>query len=52
MSEDRPSSGNRSWLEKLVQPFAQEPRSRQELLEVLRTAQRNEVLDLEALSII
>lgn len=52
MSEDRPSSGHRSWLEKLVQPFAQEPRSRQELLEVLRTAQRNEVLDLEALSII
>lgn len=52
MSEDRPSSGQKSWLGKLVQPFAQEPRNRPELLEVLRSAQRNEVLDVEALSII
>lgn len=52
MSEDRPSSGPKTWLEKLVQPFAHEPRNRQELLELLRDAQRNEVLDLEALTII
>ena len=52
MSEDRPSSGQKTWLEKLVQPFAQQPRNRQELLEVLRSAQHNEVLDIEALSII
>ena len=52
MSEDRPSNGQKTWLEKLVQPFAQQPRNRQELLEVLRCAQQNEVLDVEALSII
>lgn len=52
MSEDRPSSGQKTWLEKLVQPFAQQPRNRQELLEVLRSAHHNEVLDVEALSII
>lgn len=52
MSEDRPSNGQKSWLGKLVQPFAQQPRNRQELLEVLRSAQQSEVLDIEALSII
>lgn len=52
MSEDQPNSGQKTWLERLVQPFAQQPQNRQELLEVLRHAQRNEVLDLDALSII
>src|SRR5690606_25292012 len=51
-SQDRPSRGHRAWRERHAPAFDQEPRSRQELLEVLRTAQRNEVLDLEALSII
>lgn len=52
MSEDRSSNGQKSWLERLTQAFVQEPRNRQELLELLREAQRNEVLDIEALAII
>ena len=52
MSEDRSSNGHKSWLERLTQAFVHEPRNRQELLELLREAQRNEVLDIEALAII
>ena len=52
MSEDRSSSGQRSWLERLAQAFVHEPQNRQELLEILREAHQNEVLDIEALSII
>lgn len=52
MSDDRSSSGHKSWIDKLVQTFAHEPRTRQELLDLLREAQHNEVLDIEALSII
>lgn len=52
MSEDRSSNGHKSWLERLTQAFVHEPRNRQELLELLREAQRNEVLDVEALAII
>ena len=52
MSEDRSSNGQKSWLERLTQAFVHEPRNRQELLELLREAQRNEVLDVEALAII
>ncbi|MFG0807623.1 HlyC/CorC family transporter [Pseudomonas fluvialis] len=52
MSEDRSSSGQRSWLEKITQAFAHEPRSREELLELLREAQRNKLIDSEALSIV
>ena len=36
MSEDRSSSGQKSWLNRLTQAFAPEPKNRQELLEVLR----------------
>ncbi|SDS59213.1 magnesium and cobalt transporter [Halopseudomonas litoralis] len=52
MSDDRSSNGHKSWLERLTQAFVQEPRNRQELLELLREAQQNEVLDIEALAII
>ena len=52
MSEARSSNGHKSWLERLTQAFVHEPRNRQELLELLREAQRNEVLDVEALAII
>ncbi|WP_342245983.1 HlyC/CorC family transporter [Pseudomonas sp. OTU5201] len=52
MSEDRSSNGHRSWLEKLTQAFAHEPKSRQELLELLREAHQNKLLDSEALSIV
>ncbi|UAW99189.1 CBS domain-containing protein [Halopseudomonas nanhaiensis] len=52
MSEDRSTNGHKSWLDKLVQAFVHEPQSRQELLELLREAHANDVLDIEALSII
>lgn len=52
MSEDRSTNGHKSWLDKLVQAFVHEPKNRQELLELLREAHANEVLDIEALSII
>ncbi|SDR85297.1 magnesium and cobalt transporter [Halopseudomonas xinjiangensis] len=52
MSEDRSTNGHKSWLDRLVQAFVHEPQSRQELLELLREAHANDVLDIEALSII
>lgn len=52
MSEDRSSSGQKSWLNRLTQAFAPEPKNRQELLEVLREAHQNKLLDSEALSIV
>lgn len=52
MSEDRSTHGHKSWLDRLVQAFVHEPQSRQELLELLREAHANDVLDIEALSII
>ncbi|WP_022961299.1 HlyC/CorC family transporter [Halopseudomonas pelagia] len=52
MSEDRSTNGHKTWLDKLVQAFVHEPKNRQELLELLREAHANEVLDIEALSII
>ncbi|MFC3608653.1 HlyC/CorC family transporter [Stutzerimonas tarimensis] len=52
MSEDRSSNGQRSWLDKITQAFAHEPRNRQELLELLRDAHSNKLLDSEALAIV
>ncbi|WAJ36874.1 HlyC/CorC family transporter [Pseudomonas sp. GOM7] len=52
MSEDRSSNEQKSWFNKLTQAFAHEPRNRQELLEVLREAHQNKLLDSEALSIV
>ncbi|MBB1517999.1 HlyC/CorC family transporter [Aquipseudomonas guryensis] len=52
MSEDRSSNEQKSWLNKLTQAFAHEPRNRQELLEVLREAHQNKLLDSEALAIV
>ncbi len=52
MSEDNSSSGHKSWLEKLTQAFAQEPKTRQELFELLREANRNKLLDNDALAIV
>ncbi|QJD58923.1 HlyC/CorC family transporter [Pseudomonas sp. gcc21] len=52
MSEDRSTNGHKSWLDKIAQAFVHEPQNRQELLELLRGAHSNEVLDIEALSII
>jgi magnesium and cobalt transporter len=52
MSEDRSSNGQKSWLEKITQAFVHEPKNRQELLELLREAHSNKLLDSEALSIV
>lgn len=52
MSEDNSSNGHKSWLEKLAQAFAQEPKTRQELFELLREANRNKLLDNDALAIV
>lgn len=52
MSEDRSTNGHKTWLDRLVQAFVHEPQNRQELLELLREAHANDVLDIEALSII
>lgn len=60
MSEDPSSSHSlepepskpRSWLEKLFQGFTMEPKSREELLDIIKGAVNNKVVDQEALSII
>ncbi|MEH6626092.1 MAG: transporter associated domain-containing protein [Motiliproteus sp.] len=54
MSEDRSTNGqgNKSWLERLAQTFSDEPKDRVELLALLRNAEKSQVLDTEALSII
>ncbi|RVU31367.1 MULTISPECIES: HlyC/CorC family transporter [Neptunomonas] len=51
MSEDR-SGQPRSWLGRLAQAFTDEPKTREEVLTVLRDAAEESVLDHEALSII
>lgn len=63
MSEDPSSSSastagsiirspEKSWLDKLLHAFSGEPKSREELLEVIKEAADNQLLDQEALSII
>ena len=52
MSEDRSISGQKTWLERITQAFAHEPKNRQELLEILREAHQNKLLDSEALAIV
>ncbi len=52
MSEDRSSNEQKSWFNRLTQAFAHEPKNRKELLEVLREANQNKLLDSEALAIV
>lgn len=53
MSEEGPGNEHpRSWLGRLSQAFSGEPNTREELLELLRSAQQRNLLDMEALSII
>lgn len=52
MSEDNSSNGHRSWLDKLAQAFSHEPKTRQELFALLREANRNNLLDDDALGIV
>ncbi len=56
-NEDPPSTtsspnGEKSWLGKLMDNFSTEPKSREELLEIIKDAAANKLLDEEALSII
>lgn len=55
MSDDKPpsSSSNRSsWVEKISQFFSDEPQDLEDLLEILREAKTNRLLDTDALSMI
>jgi len=52
MSEDRSSSGQKTWLGKITQAFTHEPKNRQELLQLLREAHQNKLLDSESLAIV
>ncbi len=59
MSEEPPSSSeqsrntpSRSWLERIFSGFGAEPKSREELLDIIKGAVDNKVVDMEALSII
>ncbi|TPE47607.1 CBS domain-containing protein [Maribrevibacterium harenarium] len=54
MSEDRSSNGNdqpKSWFERLAQAFNDEPRSREDIIELLQTAVTTEVIDRDAFTI-
>ncbi|WP_428820643.1 HlyC/CorC family transporter [Microbulbifer sp. MCCC 1A16149] len=51
-SSNRPRSGEKNWLEKILGAFSQEPKSRDELLDIIKDAAENKVVDAEALSII
>ncbi|MGH1485198.1 MAG: HlyC/CorC family transporter [Cellvibrionaceae bacterium] len=53
MTDEPPSSHqDKSWLERLVATFTSEPQSQEELLEIIRDAAANQLLDQEALGII
>ena len=57
MSDDHPSSTTterheKSWLDKVLHAFSAEPKSRDELMEIIKDAADNHLLDQEALSII
>ncbi|HEY8569700.1 HlyC/CorC family transporter [Microbulbifer sp.] len=51
-SSNRPRSGEKNWLEKILGAFSHEPKSRDELLNIIKDAAENKVVDAEALSII
>ena len=53
MSEDRPAgeSGEKSWIDKIALLFSSEPRTRNDLEDVLSVAAENEVIDEDARSI-
>ncbi len=52
MSDDNSNGGHKSWLDKLAQAFNHEPKTRQELFALLREANRNNLLDDDALGIV
>jgi magnesium and cobalt transporter len=53
MNEEPPSSAQeKSWLNKLISAFSGEPQSQEELLDIIKDAAANKLLDKEALDII
>ncbi len=54
MSEDRSSNdlGEKTWIEKIAHAFSSEPKTREDLLDVLAVARQNEVIDDDATSIV
>lgn len=53
MSDDRSGeSTDKSWIEKIALAFSAEPKTREDLLEILAIARDNEVIDLDAHGII
>ena len=50
MSEERPSSQSKSWLDKLSTLFSDDPNDRQDLKDILREAAERNVVDSETLS--
>lgn len=52
MSDDRHSGDEKSFLDRITQAFSSEPRSREDLHQMLRLAADNEIIDEDALSII
>jgi magnesium and cobalt transporter len=54
MNKDRPSNGpvQRSWSARLRQALLREPADNEQLIELLRTAQRNNLFDADALAMI
>ena len=45
-------SGGKSWLERITQAISGEPRDREELLELLREAHTNDIIDADAMGMI
>ena len=53
MNEDRIAEPEeKSWLEKIAHAFSSEPKSRDDLVDILKVAENNEVIDNDALKII
>ncbi len=54
MSEDRSSTDpdDRSWIEKIAHAFSSEPKTRDDLQQIVRVAHDNDVIDQDALNIV
>lgn len=54
MNEDRSSNdpGDKSWIEKISQAFSSEPQTQAELMEIIKIARHNQVIDNEVFSVI
>ncbi len=51
MNDEVTGSQDRSWLERLAQAFSAEPKTRDDLAEILKVAHQNKILDSDALEI-